>query len=126
MVTEAPALPLSVVLAVNVRHERDARGWTQEQLGVYSELTRATVAIIEAGRVASRAQSTTTKTVEAIANALGVSWSDLLAVWPTRAEDYASATRVYREAKRATLRGLEVVEGEGAIPLPRLAAVGLT
>lgn len=57
-----------------VRELRKAKGWSQEELAESAGLDRTYIGRCEAGR-----QNATLKTVYALANALGVKATDLLA-----------------------------------------------
>lgn len=87
--------PLAVVIAVNIIAEREERGLSQEQLAVYSHVTRETIGKLEAAREVSKAKGTTTRTLSAVASALDIDWTELVRVRPELAAEYDRATRVY-------------------------------
>ena len=105
-----PPPPLPVVLAVNVITEREARGWSQEQLAVFSHTTRETIGKIEAGREASKAQGTTGRTIEKIADAIGIHWTELVRVRVELQTTYDEAMRVMLDGTRVRP---SVIPGQG-------------
>lgn len=62
-------------MGIHIKEKRIAAGMTQEDLAEKSGISRATICGIESGKV----RSTTTKTVQAIAHALGVTMDQLFA-----------------------------------------------
>jgi transcriptional regulator with XRE-family HTH domain len=77
-------LRLKYAFGQALREVRMEKGWTQEQLGFESDLTRNFVSLVELGQ-----RSPTLDTVEQVARALGVSASSLL----IRAEQKLSKRR---------------------------------
>jgi transcriptional regulator with XRE-family HTH domain len=61
-------------LSANISRLRNAKGWSQEELAAYSGLHRTFVGSVERGE-----RNATLSTLEALADALGVSVTDLLA-----------------------------------------------
>lgn len=67
------AASLNLVLASNVRRVRHRRGWSQEELSARCRLHRTYIGAIERGE-----RNITLKTLEHLAEALGVDPLDLL------------------------------------------------
>lgn len=65
-------------LELRIRHEREKRGWTQAQLADAAGVRQATVSEAE------NAASVTLATLEKLADALGVSASDLIVHKPAK------------------------------------------
>lgn len=107
---DTPSLSLFQLIGFNVKRLRDDRGWSQEQLAVYSGNSRATVAKIE------QALPVQTRQIDAVQVALEVPWSALLF------EPDEGATRAYLDAIPPPF---ELIHGSGSgngqHPLIRLA-----
>lgn len=106
-----PPYSMAVVLAVNCKADREAHGWTQEELGVYAGLTRATVGVIEKARENGRDNSSTQRTIEAIARVLQE--GDWLALITPRA---ALQARYDQVATRVYLNGQPQASGLRSVP----------
>ena len=88
-------------LAANLRHLRDARGWTQEQLARVCGLPRATLANLESG-----VANPTLAVMHRVAEALGVSLEELVAAPRAETRFYPVDTLHERVQGQATVRQL--------------------
>lgn len=92
---------LSTRIARNIRHLRDARGMTQQQLGRLAELPRATLANLESG-----AANPTIAVLHKVALALQVTVEELIATQRAAVKHYPRDSLVVRRRGEATVRKL--------------------
>jgi transcriptional regulator with XRE-family HTH domain len=92
---------LAVRLAKNIKHLRDVRGFTQQQMAKLAELPRATWANLESG-----AANPTLSVMHRVATALQVSLEELLSAPRSETKFYPRATLTTRTQGQATVRKL--------------------
>ena len=108
-------------LGREVRRLREERGWSQNQLSVYADLSQPTVNQIETGK-----RNPSTATVVKLANALGVEVSDLFPKARSRSSREPTLLNGLEEERRAdwsrAVENARQLQGGGRVRLEELLA----